>query len=175
VLDYIALRFHIVWKTIVKRASSSSVSSTTSSNTFGKGKSYAPYKYLKPEVLQTTILKFPNTLLRIKLKPNIVQTMLPDQPAIELSSRDEGGKSYAKDITATPADGSPALALTPPIFRRKMKLFSAGFSFFVAGTNDGSMGALLPYMLQDYNIGTSLIALMYSSPQPDQQKSKVAT
>ncbi|KAG0650626.1 hypothetical protein D0Z07_2216 [Hyphodiscus hymeniophilus] len=45
--------------------------------------------------------------------------------------------------------------------KQTWKLFSAGFSFFVAGINDGSMGALLPYMLREYNIGTSSIAILY--------------
>lgn len=49
----------------------------------------------------------------------------------------------------------------PVVPRRNLKLFSAGFSFFVAGTNDGSMGALLPYMLEYYGIDTSLVAVMY--------------
>lgn len=50
---------------------------------------------------------------------------------------------------------------TRVIPRQNLKLLSAGFSFFVAGTNDGSMGPLLPYMLQYYAIDTSLIALMF--------------
>jgi hypothetical protein len=50
---------------------------------------------------------------------------------------------------------------TSIIPRRNVKLLSAGYSFFVAGTNDGSMGALLPWMILDYEINTSLIALMY--------------
>ncbi|KAH8748566.1 major facilitator superfamily domain-containing protein [Hyaloscypha sp. PMI_1271] len=41
------------------------------------------------------------------------------------------------------------------------KLLSAGFSFFVAGTNDGSIGALIPYILSSYNVGTSLIGILY--------------
>ena len=44
--------------------------------------------------------------------------------------------------------------------RQTWKMFSAGFSFFVAGVNDGSMGALLPYMLKEYQIGTSSIAIL---------------
>jgi hypothetical protein len=35
-----------------------------------------------------------------------------------------------------------------------LKLFSAGFLFFVAGANDGSIGALIPYMLESYQIWT---------------------
>jgi hypothetical protein len=56
----------------------------------------------------------------------------------------------------TPLETLPTIVIP----RQKVKLLSAGYSFFVAGTNDGSMGALLPYMLQYYEINTSLIALM---------------
>ncbi|PMD43832.1 putative MFS transporter [Hyaloscypha variabilis F] len=52
-------------------------------------------------------------------------------------------------------------APTSEIPRATLKLLSAGFSFFVAGTNDGSIGALIPYMIKSYNIGTSLIAVLY--------------
>jgi hypothetical protein len=41
------------------------------------------------------------------------------------------------------------------------KLLSAGFSFFVAGTIDGSIGALIPYILSSYNVGTSFIGILY--------------
>jgi len=40
------------------------------------------------------------------------------------------------------------------------KLLSAGFSFFVAGTIDGSLGTLIPYIIQNYNIGTSFLSIM---------------
>jgi hypothetical protein len=43
-----------------------------------------------------------------------------------------------------------------------LKLLSCGFSFFVAGTMDGSLGPLIPYMLRSYNIGTSFISIMYA-------------
>ncbi|KAH8667624.1 major facilitator superfamily domain-containing protein [Tricladium varicosporioides] len=42
-----------------------------------------------------------------------------------------------------------------------LKLLSSGSSFFVAGINDGSLGALLPYMLSTYHISTSMISLIY--------------
>lgn len=41
------------------------------------------------------------------------------------------------------------------------KIVVAGFSFFFAGTNDGSLGALTPYILRTYHMGTEYIALMY--------------
>lgn len=39
-----------------------------------------------------------------------------------------------------------------------LRLISAGFSFFVAGTNDGSIGALIPYVIREYNISTAIVS-----------------
>jgi hypothetical protein len=39
-----------------------------------------------------------------------------------------------------------------------MKLFSAGFAFFVAGINDGSIGALIPYIIRGYGINTAIVS-----------------
>lgn len=39
-----------------------------------------------------------------------------------------------------------------------LKLLSAGFSFFVAGVNDGSLGALIPYVIRDYGITTAVLS-----------------
>jgi fucose permease len=63
-------------------------------------------------------------------------------------------------------DHSSINAPTSEIPRATLKLLSAGFSFFVAGTNDGSIGALIPYMIKSYNIGTSLIAVLYMPLSP---------
>ena len=49
-----------------------------------------------------------------------------------------------------------------PLDRRTiLKLLSAGFSFFFAGCNDGSIGTLIPYLLRAYNIDTSFVAIIY--------------
>jgi hypothetical protein len=57
-----------------------------------------------------------------------------------------------------------ASAEQPTLLSRKviLKLLSSGFSFFVAGTIDGSLGPLIPYMLRSYNVGTSFISIMYA-------------
>ncbi|PYI06957.1 MFS transporter [Aspergillus sclerotiicarbonarius CBS 121057] len=44
-----------------------------------------------------------------------------------------------------------------------LKLIASGFSFFVAGVNDGSLGSLLPYVLQSYHISTGLVVVVYVS------------
>lgn len=39
-----------------------------------------------------------------------------------------------------------------------LKLISAGFSFFVAGINDGSLGALIPWIIRDYGLNTAILS-----------------
>lgn len=42
-----------------------------------------------------------------------------------------------------------------------IKILVAGFSFFFSGLNDGSLGALTPYILRTYHVGTEYVALLY--------------
>ncbi|KAH8912758.1 MFS general substrate transporter [Coniochaeta sp. PMI_546] len=44
-----------------------------------------------------------------------------------------------------------------------LKLISSGFSFFVAGVNDGSIGALIPYVIRSYGITTAVISSLYAA------------
>lgn len=44
-----------------------------------------------------------------------------------------------------------------------LKLISAGFSFFVAGVNDGSIGALIPYVIRSYGITTAVVSSLYAA------------
>jgi fucose permease len=44
-----------------------------------------------------------------------------------------------------------------------LKLLSAGFSFFVAGVNDGSTGALIPYVIRSYGITTAVVSSLYAA------------
>lgn len=39
-----------------------------------------------------------------------------------------------------------------------LKLISSGFSFFVAGVNDGSIGALLPYVIREYSVTKAIVS-----------------
>ncbi|KAF4551089.1 Bypass of stop codon-like protein 1 [Elsinoe fawcettii] len=41
------------------------------------------------------------------------------------------------------------------------RLLAIGLSFFVTGLNDGSLGALIPYIIRTYSISTGLAAIMY--------------
>lgn len=40
------------------------------------------------------------------------------------------------------------------------KLAAAGFSFYCAGVNDGTLGPLIPYILSTFHIGTGEVAIM---------------
>lgn len=49
----------------------------------------------------------------------------------------------------------------PPYF----KISSAAFSFFVAGVNDGSLGSIIPYLMESYCINTNMVAILYVEQQ----------
>jgi len=82
-------------------------------------------------------------------------------PDIELRSRHPDETLFTENASSVPphhtTEVTPDDATPLPL----LKLLSAGFSFFVAGTNDGSIGALIPYILSSYHIGTSFIAILY--------------
>jgi DUF1365 family protein len=44
--------------------------------------------------------------------------------------------------------------------RNLLRVIAASVSFFFAGNNDGSLGALIPYILRTYGVGTEYVALM---------------
>ncbi|KAK4141532.1 uncharacterized protein C8A04DRAFT_39036 [Dichotomopilus funicola] len=44
-----------------------------------------------------------------------------------------------------------------------LKLLSASFSFFVAGVNDGSIGALIPYFMRQYGISTTVVSSVFAA------------
>lgn len=46
-----------------------------------------------------------------------------------------------------------------------LRILSAGFAFFVAGVNDGSFGALVPYVIRNYDITTAIVSSVYF-PRP---------
>lgn len=42
-----------------------------------------------------------------------------------------------------------------------LKFISASFSFFCTGVNDGSLGALIPYIIRDYRVNTAIISSVW--------------
>jgi len=70
--------------------------------------------------------------------------------AIELGLNPRVDPSVQPEIT--PDEGIPHSRDT------LFKLASAGLSFLCAGLNDGSLGALIPYILRSYHIDTDLVS-----------------
>jgi fucose permease len=52
---------------------------------------------------------------------------------------------------------------TPLIRSDAFKVLAASMGFFFAGNNDGSLGALTPYILRTYEVGTEYIAFIYGA------------
>ena len=75
----------------------------------------------------------------------------------ELVERLEGSNQI-REVTESEEYTAP----TSPRYDRALflKLMSAGFSFFVAGINDGSTGAMIPYFMRQYEINTTIVSSM---------------
>ncbi|KAK3677487.1 hypothetical protein LTR78_002337 [Recurvomyces mirabilis] len=75
----------------------------------------------------------------------------------------ELGNSLSDPNTDVNPGHSTASAAIPLelTFARKLKLISALLCFFNCGVNDGSLGALIPYILRTYNISTGWMAIPY--------------
>ncbi|KAI2779521.1 MFS general substrate transporter [Daldinia loculata] len=71
----------------------------------------------------------------------------------------------SKDAEASPAEDVPAdvgIARSEPA-TPFLKLVVAGYSFFCAGVNDGTLGPLIPYIISSFGIGTGEIAIVYGT------------
>ncbi|KAI6090896.1 MFS general substrate transporter [Hypoxylon rubiginosum] len=68
-----------------------------------------------------------------------------------------------KDAEASPVEESPtdAQVVQSEAATPVLKLIVAGYSFFCAGVNDGTLGPLIPYIISSFSIGTGEIAIIY--------------
>lgn len=93
-----------------------------------------------------------------------VTTVAVAEP-VELHAHDtESGLSPLEEGPAPP-DGSTTQAIQPLVLSGvvRLKLSSAAFCFLNAGINDGSLGALIPYILRHYAISTAWMAVPYGT------------
>ncbi|EJU01334.1 MFS general substrate transporter [Dacryopinax primogenitus] len=65
----------------------------------------------------------------------------------------------ATAVSEPPGSGDDSLTAR----QASLKLLSCCVCFLVAGLNDGSLGALLPYLIGTYNISPSLVGIMYGT------------
>lgn len=79
----------------------------------------------------------------------------PQEP-IELNALDSNIEAPASNEPSNAVEAANTPGPLPIL-----KLISSGASFLVAGINDGSLGALIPYMITTYHISTSKVSLIY--------------
>ncbi|KAJ4262940.1 hypothetical protein NW762_006553 [Fusarium torreyae] len=60
-------------------------------------------------------------------------------------------------------ENEPPHSANKPSTADLLKILSAGFSFFVAGVNDGSIGALVPHIIRDYDVTTAIVSSVYGA------------
>ncbi|KAK6541389.1 hypothetical protein TWF694_007202 [Orbilia ellipsospora] len=101
----------------------------------------------------TTITKVPAAA---SAPPKVGDLELEPHEQIELSTRQDAPSRSSGRVVAE----DEAIKLTKDTM---FKLLSAGFSFFFAGTSDGCLGALIPYILRTYEISTNLIGVIYAA------------
>jgi fucose permease len=85
-------------------------------------------------------------------------TQLEPVEAIELSHQPPKNAVTAPSPQEPPADGNGGISRA-----NMLRLVSAGFSFFVAGVNDGSIGALIPYIIRQHDINTATASTIYAA------------
>ncbi|KAI0469689.1 MFS general substrate transporter [Xylariaceae sp. FL0804] len=91
---------------------------------------------------------------------------LPLPPAAAAGDRDASSIVRGGSIKGPPApvsgDEDDAVGREPAA-TPALKLAVAGYSFFCAGVNDGTLGPLIPYFLSSFGIGTGEIAIIYGT------------
>lgn len=88
-------------------------------------------------------------------KMAITATETAVEHAIELTDLAQGSSHEEVGPHETQPEEGPSEGLGKLAY---LRLISAAFSFFVAGTNDGSIGALIPYVIREYNISTAIVS-----------------
>ncbi|KAI0852214.1 MFS general substrate transporter [Daldinia vernicosa] len=87
------------------------------------------------------------------------QTSLAEAEA-EVYPMTELRRPPSKDAEGAPADADIARSEPATPF---LKLIVAGYSFFCAGVNDGTLGPLIPYIIAGFGIGTGEVAIIYGT------------
>ncbi|KAI0129327.1 MFS general substrate transporter [Hypoxylon sp. NC0597] len=74
-------------------------------------------------------------------------------------------RSTSKDTEASPVEDAMAEvdAVQSEPATPVLKLVVAGYSFFCAGVNDGTLGPLIPYIISSFRIGTGEVAIIYGT------------
>ncbi|KAK4500495.1 hypothetical protein PRZ48_008684 [Zasmidium cellare] len=85
---------------------------------------------------------------------------------VELHTADAATPGHSRHEEEGPPPAGNATVATQPLEVKgviRLKVFSAAFCFLNAGINDGSLGALIPYILRHYDISTAWMAIPYGT------------
>jgi hypothetical protein len=91
-----------------------------------------------------------------------MSAMTPSEsPATRNVHSEEIELQSTQDLRNADADVGEAINGGTKLTRMNLlRVIAASISFFFAGNNDGSLGALTPYILRTYSVGTEYVALM---------------
>ena len=92
-------------------------------------------------------------------RPTNATTTHQTASPVPLDTLRPSAPSEQPTTTTTTSRDVPAPPPKPPI----LKLLSTGLSFLTAGVNDGSLGALLPYLLRSYSLTTAQVTALYAA------------
>lgn len=99
------------------------------------------------------------------LSPTRMSTQVQPQPAQpEPSKCTPPAQQTSNSLNETPTIHDTLAFQEPETPQTKwlyFKVLSAGFSFFVAGVNDGSLGSVIPYVMISYKINTDMVSILY--------------
>lgn len=87
------------------------------------------------------------------------QTVAAEPQRIAMIELELQSDSRHGEAPPSASDGPADAVGREPAFPHA-KVIVAGFSFFCAGANDGTLGPLVPYILTTFKIGTGEVAIM---------------
>ncbi|ETS76692.1 hypothetical protein PFICI_12079 [Pestalotiopsis fici W106-1] len=93
----------------------------------------------------------------------MTQTTAAEPQHIPLTRLHDGPQQTDVEASIPPPEAPPFDAVDAHAAAPIFKLIVAGFSFFCAGVNDGTLGPLIPYMLEAFGIGTGDVAIIYGT------------
>ena len=101
-----------------------------------------------------------STMSAVTISTTTAQSVVHDDiELVQTRPLSPGQESAASKLDSRFPDPEPDVRETSGVDRATLvKFISAGFSFFVAGVNDGSLGALIPYVIDDYGITTAIVS-----------------
>ncbi|KAI5788265.1 major facilitator superfamily domain-containing protein [Geopyxis carbonaria] len=95
------------------------------------------------------------------MSSTLTQTQTREVAPVELAEIPPAAGNYDVHSDGTPPDDPGPTADAPNKTVNALRLISANLCFLTAGINDGSLGALVPYIKSHYGIGTGLVAIIY--------------